>query len=59
MPKEKVKRIEIGDLAESVTLGVQRAIAASKLAPDHPHWPPRIICGFILEPQVVPRPKAE
>jgi hypothetical protein len=53
MPKEEAKRIEIGDLAEQVTLGVQRALEASKASPNKPFPHPRIICGIILEPSAV------
>ena len=60
MPKQEPKRIEIGDLAESVTLGVQRALEASKASPNNPFPHPRIILGIILEPSaVVPDVRAE
>ena len=50
MPRQETKRIEIGDLTESVTLAVQRALEASKAGPGSPLRRARIICGIILEP---------
>lgn len=51
MPKEELKRIDIGDLTEAVTLAVQRAIASRKaIDPINPFHNPRIICGLIIEP---------
>jgi len=55
MPKEeleKIKRVDIGDLTESIATAVQRVIEAGRLDRKNPFSNPRIICGFILEPQL-------
>jgi len=48
VPKQ-IQRIDIGDLTEAVTTAVQRALQAQK---GDLFRNPRIIVGFILEPQV-------
>ena len=50
MPKEEIKRIDIGDLTEAVTVAVQRAIKSNVRDVNDPWHHPRIICGLILEP---------
>jgi hypothetical protein len=52
VPERQIKQIDIGDLAETVTTAVGRALEAQKGAALLRN--PRIICGFILEPLYPP-----
>jgi hypothetical protein len=53
MPEpQQIKRIDIGELTENVTIAVQRALEAQKAGSQGLFRNPRIIVGFIIEPQV-------
>jgi len=50
------KQIDIGDLSEAVITSVQRALSSAKQESVEKLYirPPRIICGFIIDPSEVP-----
>lgn len=55
--RERPQRIDVGDLAENITLAVQRALQAQGAAVPGPPW--RIIIGLIFDHVVAPQIRSE